>query len=341
MKAVVFQGVGQTLTVEERAEDELATNQIKVQVKACGICGSDLHFSETKSAKPGTVFGHEFAGVVSAVGSEVSRWQVGDRVVPLPHSSCGKCTMCLAGENLRCENLQNMGFSPAYTGAYSQFVVVGENEAIHLPDNVDFNRAAAIEPLAVGYEAIAKARIQMDDAALIIGAGPIGLTLATWLKHFGVTHIAISERNEKRLALASQMGANICINANKTDNPVEEFTRQTGRAPSIIFEAVGIPGIIQSCINMAEVGTRIVAVGACQTADTFYPVSCSVKKIELIFPFSYSLADYETIITLINQGRIDPEPLISHIVSLDEVPDIFEALRNPKDHIKVLIDPWK
>lgn len=341
MKAVVFKGLGQPLRVEEREEDTLAANQIKIQVKACGICGSDLHFSETKNAKPGTVFGHEFAGVVADVGTEVSRWKVGDRVVPLAITSCGKCASCLAGKNMSCKRLGNIGFSPTQAGAYSQYAVVGENDVLALPESVDYYSASAIEPLAVGYDAVSRAQIKMDDSALIIGAGPIGLTIATWLKHFGVTHIAMSERNNKRLALATQMGANICIDANEVENPVAEFKRLTGHAPSIIFEAVGIPGLIQSCIEMAEMNTRIVVVGACQTPDTFKPLLCTIKKLTLIFPFGYSLSDYQTIITLIAQGRIDPTPLISHIVSLDEVPEIFETLRKPKDHIKVLIDPWK
>ena len=341
MKAAVFQGAGKPLTVDERPEDELAPNQIKIQVKACGICGSDIHFSEQKSAPAGIVFGHEFAGVVSEIGTSTSRWKVGDRVVPLALTSCGECAKCLTGHNMFCENVKTMGFSPSYTGAYSQYVVVGENDALHLPTNVDFYTAAAIEPMAVGYDAVARVRLQMNDAVLIIGAGPIGLTIASWLKHFGITHIAISERNEKRLELATRMGANICINANEVDNPAEEFKRQTGRAPSVIVEAVGIPGMIQSCIEMAAPDTRIVVVGVCQKPDTFTPVLCTLKKLELIFPYGYNLADYETIIELISQGRIDPKPLISHIVGLDEVPEIFEALRSATDHIKVLIDPWK
>ena len=264
MKAVVFQGAGRPLRVENRKKDVLASKQIEIEVKACGICGSDLHFSERKDAPVCVVFGHEFSGIVSNVGSNVTKWKVGEKVVPLPLTSCGKCPKCLAGKNMFCDNLRTMGFSPDYTGAYSQFVVVGENDAFRLPDNVDFYTAAAIEPLAVGYDSVSRSRLKMDDAALIIGAGPVGLTLATWLKHFGITHIAVSERNTKRLALAEKMGANICINASEIDNPVEEFVRLTGRAPSLIFEAVGLPGLIQSCIEMAAPDTRIVVVGACQ-----------------------------------------------------------------------------
>lgn len=341
MKAVVFQGSERPLSVEERPADSLAENQIRVQVRACGICGSDIHYAERNDARAGIVFGHEFSGIVSEVGSAVTRWHVGDRVVPMALTSCGKCSMCAAGKNVFCKNVRIMGFSRSYTGAYSEYVVVGENDALHLPDNVDFYSAAAIEPLAVGYDSVARARLRMDDAALIIGAGPIGLVIATWLKHFGITHIGIAERNEARLDLAARMGANVCIDANDVKNPVAEFKHRTGRAPSVIFEAVGVPGMIQSCVEMAEADTRLVVVGVCQENDSFMPALCTHKRLEMIFPFGYSKGDYENILNLIAQGRIDPTPLISHVVGLDGVPEAFEALRNPNDQIKVLIDPTK
>jgi (R,R)-butanediol dehydrogenase/meso-butanediol dehydrogenase/diacetyl reductase len=179
----------------------------------------------------------------------------------------------------------------------------------------------------------------MDDAVLIIGAGPIGLAVATWARHFGLTHVVVSEMNPKRLALAEKMGATATISAAQEPDVIAAYQRHTGRRPSVIFEAVGIPGMIQRCIEMAEPDSRIVVVGVCQETDSFEPMQCIFKTLQLIFVLGYTVADYATILTLLEQGRISVDPLISHRITLEELPEVFEKMRRPTDQMKVIVEP--
>ena len=135
------------------------------------------------------------------------------------------------------------------------------------------------------------------------------------------------------------MGATVIIDGGEIENPVEEFERRTGRSPTVIFEVVGLPGMIQRCIDMAASDTRIIVVGVCIGDDTIRPMDAIFKKLQLIFAFGYSVSDFARIIQLIEQGRIKSMPLISHRISLRELPDMFERMKKPTDQIKVIVQP--
>ncbi len=339
MKAAVFKQANKPLVIEGRPLPELAPNQLLVKVKAVGICGSDLHASETDRIPTDIVMGHEFAGEVVDMGKAVTDWSVGDRAVPMVNVVCGECASCYRQDYSNCENLDEIGYSKTSSGAYAEYIAVSAPTALRLPDNLDYSDAAVVEPLAVGYDAVRRAELRMDDAVLVIGAGPIGLSIVQWCKHFGVTHTAVSELNSNRLKRAKDMGATLLIDGNSVTDPVAEFTRISGRPPSVIVEAVGVPGMIQRCIAMAPKDTRIVVVGVCMHSDRFEPMECIMKRLSLIFTMGYRLEDFATILELMSQGRIIGKPLISHRISLDELPDMFERMRKPTDQIKVIVEP--
>ena len=339
MKAVVFQAADQPLTVADLPQPQPGPHQIQVRVRACGICGSDLHFARSGNAKRNTVFGHELAGEITAVGSDVSNWQVGDRVVPMAFTSCRQCGPCLAGDNMYCEHIESIGFSDQRNGAYAEYVVTGAHDALPLPSDNSFAEGAAVEPMATGYDAVRRSKLDMNDNVLIIGAGPIGLAIAAWARHFGATHVVVSEPNQTRLARAQAMGATATINPHEQEDVMAAYERATGTRPNVIFEAVDIPGMIQRCVDMAEPDSRIVVVGVCQQADSFLPLQCIAKRLQLIFAYGYNLGDFQQILALMGQGRIDVAPLISHRIGLNELPAMFEAMHHPSDQIKVIIEP--
>ncbi|MDE0063284.1 MAG: alcohol dehydrogenase catalytic domain-containing protein [Gammaproteobacteria bacterium] len=339
MKAVVFKRVGQPLVLEERPEPEIKSDQLLVRVKTAGVCGSDLHASEQNWTPANIVMGHEFAGEVVAVGKDVTGWSVGDRAVPLAKLVCGECTNCIRNDYTNCENSEVIGFSPNADGGFAEYARISAATALHLPDGLEYLDAAIVEPLAVGYNAVRIAELKMNDSVLIVGAGPIGLCIAQWCKHFGVTDVAVSELNTARLSLAIETGANILIDGNKVDDPAAEFKRITGRNPSVIVEAVGVPGMIQRCIEIAAMHTRIVVVGVCFGYDQFQPMLCFEKRLKLIFAAGYSVDDFAEILKLMDQGRISGKPLVSHRIRLEELPDMFERMRRPTDQIKVIVEP--
>ena len=339
MKSVMFKGVDSPLAVEYLGVPEPGPKQIQIKVRACGICGSDLHFTQNPNSPKNVVLGHEFSGEVVKAGSDVKRWSVGDRVVPLAMTTCGTCENCVTGRNFYCRNGTALGFNPDYNGAYSEYVVVGEHDAIRLPAGVSYAEGATVEPLAVGYDAVRKARLAPSESVLIIGAGPIGLCIATWARHFGAPHVVVSERVSSRLDVAMQMGATATIDASEEKDVMAAFKRMTGTRPAVIFEAVGVPGMIQQCVDMARPESRIVVVGVCAKPDTFKPSTCIHKRLELIFTLGYSIQDFESIVTFLSQKRINVAPMIRHRISLEEVPDTVTAMYAPTDQVKVIIEP--
>ena len=339
MKSVVFKEISQPLVIEERPQPSPGPHQLLLKVKAVGICGSDLHASEEEWMPKDVVMGHEFAGEVVAVGDAVTDWHVGDRALPMVNVVCGKCENCRRKHWSDFANLQEIGFNAGHDGAYAEYVIVSAPNCLRMPDNLSYDDAAVIEPLAVGYDTVRRCELKMDDAVLVIGAGPVGLAITQWCKHFGVTDVVVSELNTARLALAEKMGATHTIDGNQHADPVEEFERLTGRQPTVIVEAVGIPGMIQRCIAMAPKESRIVVVGLCMKPDQFEPMQCILKSLKLIFAFGYSVEDYAEIVKLLGQGRITAKPLISHRIGLEELPAMFESMRRPTDQIKVIVKP--
>jgi (R,R)-butanediol dehydrogenase/meso-butanediol dehydrogenase/diacetyl reductase len=308
-------------------------------VKACGVCGSDIHASEADWTPTNIVMGHEFAGLVDAVGDGVKHWRPGDRVVPLAQISCGACAACRAGNERPCENPEMIDYNPKHGGAYAEYTIVGAPDALPMPDSLSFEEAAAVEPLAVGLDAARRAALTDEDSVLVIGGGPIGLAITQWARFFGARDVIVSELNPARLKIAKAMNATGTIDASSSPDTINAFIEMTGRKPTVIIEAVGLPGMIQRCIEMAEPETRIVVVGVCQTTDTFEPMQCIIKSLNLIFAYGYSTKDYAYIIELLGAGKLTAKPLISHQISLAELPDVFEALRMPTDQIKVIVQP--
>jgi (R,R)-butanediol dehydrogenase/meso-butanediol dehydrogenase/diacetyl reductase len=250
-----------------------------VEVKACGICGSDIHAVKADWTPENIVMGHEFSGVVAALGKGVERCRQGDRVIPLPQVSCGECHACIAGNTFECEKWEPIDWNPKHSGGYAEYLVVGELDAIPLPTNTGFVEAAALQPMAVGLNAVREADLTIDDQVLIIGGGPIGLGLVQWVRSFGITHVVLSEMLENRRQVALQMGATAVIDPVQEKDVPAAYERMTGKRPTVIFEAVGIPGMIQKCIEMADPGIRIVVVGMCQESDS----QTSEADIHLLF----------------------------------------------------------
>ncbi|MDX1499810.1 MAG: alcohol dehydrogenase catalytic domain-containing protein [Woeseiaceae bacterium] len=339
MKAAVYVEKSSPLVLKDLPKPEPAPGQLRIRVKACGVCGSDIHASEADWTPTGIVMGHEFAGVVDAVGEGVTRWRPGDRVAPLAQISCGGCDACRAGDEQPCENPELIDYNPERGGAYAEYTIVGARDALPLPDALSFEEAAAVEPLAVGLDAVRRARLTEDDSVLIIGGGPIGLSITQWARFFGARDVVVSELNPARLKIAEAMRATGTIDASSAPDTIEAFVELTGRKPTVIIEAVGVPSMIQRCIEMAKPESRIVVVGVCQATDTFEPMQCILKSLTLIFAYGYSTDDYAYIIELLGSGQLTAKPLISHRVSLDELPAAFEALRRPGDQIKVIVEP--
>ncbi len=341
MRAAVFKEVGKPLVIEQVANPECGPSDLILKVKNCGVCGSDLHMTEATSIQPlpaGSVMGHEFAGEIIEVGSAIKgKWKTGQRVAGFPYIYCGECAGCRnAGVGFGvCEKGVGVGLGQSH-GAYAEYVRIGATGAHLLPDVLNFQEGAMIEPLAVGLHAVDKAQMPRGATVLVIGAGPVGLSVMLWAKFLGARHVIVSDKAETRAKMAARFGATDAVDPAKALMPQVEVI--AGKAPDIIFECVGTPGLINEVMMMAPRNCKIVVAGVCQQMDTILPLIGVVKELCLQFVLGYRPADFDFVIDMIAKDRVDVEHMITDVVNLDQLPAAFDALRKPVHQCKVMLE---
>ncbi len=333
MRAVVSRTPGE-LVVEDVPEPKPGPGQAVLRVLACGICGSDLHLHQHKLLPPGSIMGHEFCGeVVEAAGA----LRAGDRVCAIPNLSCGACDRCRSGLGAYCTTQTPIGLGLP-NGAFAEYVAIAAHEAVRVPESVSTDLAALVEPLAVGVHAVNASRMRRGDRCLVVGAGPIGLAIALWARHFGAREVIVSERAAGRRALAEQLGATRVV------DPVNEdlsavLERSAPGGPDLVFEAVGAPGLIADCVARVRFRGRVIVAGVCLDADAITPLAGIVKEAQLQFVLAYEKDDFQYTLDMLAQERIDPSALITERVGLAGVPAAFAALATPQGQGKVLACP--
>jgi (R,R)-butanediol dehydrogenase/meso-butanediol dehydrogenase/diacetyl reductase len=339
MKVLQFVEVGKPLQVADVPRPSAFPGELVFKVKACGICGSDLHAVEVSGLlQSGNVLGHEYAGEVVEVGPGSNGWKIGDRLVALPAKPCGTCPQCQSGLHAECSQIIMQGFDTRMPGAYAEYSTCMAGLAIKISDVLGDNDAALIEPLAVGLNAWRTASVEAGASILIVGAGVIGLAIAKWASFFGAGDIGISEVVQARLARARSIGIDLVIDAAQHVNPVAEYERQTGRKPSVIFECVGRP-MIAKLIEMAPTNTHLVLVGTGMQPENFTVVSAALKRLRMSFPVAYVRSDFHFVQRMLTAHRVTVDGLVTATVNLDGVPEMFEKLGKPNDQCKVLILP--
>ena len=340
MRAAVFHAVGKPLVVENVPDPIPASDQVILQVANAGICGSDLHMVENPNMTPGIILGHEFAGTIAAIGSAVTgQWKVGDRVTALPLNACHDCAACDANLLALCPDNLFTGTTPLVQGAYAQFVGARANMLQRLPDGVTFEEGAMIEPLAVGHHTVSRADMPKDAAVLVLGAGPIGIAVSIFARHAGARHVVVSERSPDRRGLALAIGATAVIDP-QAEDVATAFARETGgQRPHVVFECVGLPGILNEAIQLVAIRGQIVVAGVILEQDKILPIVALGKEVTIRYSQAYTERDFAAVINAVATGAVKPGPIHTSTVSLDELPTAFEALRAQSRECKVLIRP--
>ncbi|MEI8239173.1 MAG: zinc-binding dehydrogenase [Actinomycetota bacterium] len=338
-----------TLRVDELPDPVPGSGQALTKVLACGICGSDLHMLQhgeemrRVSAELGlgssddpmspkmfepdhdTVMGHEFCCEVVELGPDCGNLKVGDIVVSMPVA-------------FDATGVHALGYSNTYNGGYAELMVVNEMLSMKVPSGLTAQLAALTEPLAVGIHAVNKSRIAVGDAAVVIGAGPVGLACIADLRMKGIGPIVVADYSAKRRELATLLGADVVVDPRETP-VIEAWKRIDGHKPLVIFEAVGVPGMIQQAMAMAPKNARILVVGACMQQDAIHPMLGIGRELNIQFVLGYEPLEFMGALEAIADGKVDLSPWHTGTVGVDGVPQAFKDLGNPDHHAKILVVP--
>ena len=343
MRAAIFKGIGKPLDIGSVDDPKCEPGGIVLKVHYCGICGSDLHATQegTFVAPPGTILGHEFCGEI--VESRAPGWKVGELVTALPNSACVDCRCaglgaCKDDLGILCPNNRITGYAPETPGALAEYIQVQSAQALKLPSAVSSRHGATVEPLAVGVHAVDKGKVKLGDRVLVIGGGPIGLAVVASAKLAGAVEVVVSEFADMRRNTSLAFGATGTIDPAKEEvGPA--FAKIAGGPPDVIFECVGVKGMLQQCVDLSAPRGRIVVVGVCMQPDTVVPQAAIFKEVNVQFILGYQKPDWRMVLELLDRKSIDPEPMITDVIPLDRLPAEFEALRKPSKQIKLLVNP--
>jgi threonine dehydrogenase-like Zn-dependent dehydrogenase len=320
--------------------------EVLIEVAACGICGSDLHFAkfapqmmEVGARMEGTpdlgnvppdlsrdVFmGHEFCGTVLEAGPRTEAPAAGTLVTSVPIMVTATGIQDLAYTNLR----------PC---GYSQRMLLSAFTTLAVPNGLAPTHAALTEPMAVGLHAVNRSGLAAGDGAVVVGCGPVGLAVIAALKLLGAAPIVAADFSPARRALAATMGAHEVVDP-AVETPFGAWSRVGGDRTMAAFEAVGVPGVIDELLRVAPAQSRIVVVGVCMQPDSITPMFGIGKELNLQFVLGYTPEEFAASLHSIAEGEIDVGPMITGEVGIGGVPAAFEALANPEQHCKILVVP--
>jgi threonine dehydrogenase-like Zn-dependent dehydrogenase len=313
---------------------------VLVAVRACGICGSDLHFAahgkdalaltEQMSGMPmagaptvdlsrDVFMGHEFCAEVLETGADADAPPAGTLVTSFP---------VLLSQG----GVEPIIYSNTTLGGYAERMLLSAPLLLRVPNGLDPRHAALVEPMAVGLHAVNKSNIERGETALVLGCGPIGIAIVAALHNRGVETIVAADYSHKRRELAETMGAH------RTVDPAEGSPFDSAR-PAVIFEAVGVPGVLDDVLRRAPMGSRVTVAGVCMQPDTVHPFFGIAKEISVQFVLAYDPTEFADSLRAIAEGDIDVTPLITGEVGLDGVGAAFDDLADPDQHCKIVVTP--
>jgi threonine dehydrogenase-like Zn-dependent dehydrogenase len=360
MRAAVMRS--QKLVVADVPIPEPGSGEVLVKTLACGICGSDLHALRhaeklveasrlagsafTMDLSRDVVMGHEFCAEIVEHGPGTTR------ALPAGTRVCSRPTL------VRPDGIRTVGYSNDAPGGYGEYMRLTEALLLEVPAGLATEQAALTEPMAVGLHAVNKARLEPDDAPLVIGCGPVGLAVIAALRLKNVRPIVAADFSPRRRALAAAVGADVIVDpAERT--PWQSWRevaawRDASRAPrlppwvpgpplrpAVVFECVGVPGVLDQIMAASPRGARIVVVGVCMEQDAIHPMFGITKELAVQFVLGYTPEEFAATLRHIAEGAIGTAPLVTGKVGVDGVAPAFEELSSPERHVKILVEPWR
>jgi (R,R)-butanediol dehydrogenase/meso-butanediol dehydrogenase/diacetyl reductase len=340
MSAVVYQRKGE-LTVEDIPVPTVGPGDVLIEVSHCGVCGSDLHMVLDGWGRRGSIEGHEWSGVVVAVGDGVTSWAVGDHIVGGPSPRCGECELCRTGHPSLCMKRGTPGMGEPGQGAYAHYIRQRENEILRVPEGLSLRGAALAEPLAVALHGITNSGIQPGERALVLGAGPIGALTIAALRALGIDDIKVSEPAPVRQELARRLGASVVIGPDELEVPGPfDPGAVVSDAVDVVLECSGHGDAMEAGLAQLKRRGRLVLVGAGMAAPRFDPNRILLNELTITGAFCYDADGFDRSLALLASGKLPLDELIDPVdVPLHGALDAMNALASGKIAAKVLIAP--
>ncbi len=343
MKALVLKEYNH-FVYEDVPEPCTGSEDVLIRVKACGICGSDVHGMDgsTGRRQPPIIMGHEAAGIIVKCGSDVTGWAEGDRVTFDSTIYCGTCFFCRRGQINLCDNRRVLGVSCGdyrQDGAFAEYVAVPQHILYRLPEGLSFERAAMVEALSIAFHAVNRTPRSLNDTAVVVGTGMIGLLVVQSLRQAGCGTILAVDIEQDKLDLACTLGADEGLRSD-APNVLDEIARRTdGRGADIAFEVVGIAPTIDLAARCLRKGGSLTMVGnASPKVDL--PLQMAVTRELTLCGSCASRGEYPACLDMISRGSIRLDRLISAVAPLSEGAAWFERLyKKEKGLMKVILKP--
>ena len=343
MKALVLREYGK-FSFEDAPDPKPGAGEVLVAVKACGICGSDVHGMDgsTGRRRPPIIMGHEAAGVIADAGSGTNGWKRGDRVTFDSTVFCGSCVFCRRGQVNLCENRRVLGVScEEYRrqGAFAEYVAVPERVLYKLPDGVSFEHAAMVEPVSIAFHAVRRSPPVLNDTAVVVGAGMIGLFVVQSLRLAGCGKIIAVDVVPEKLKLARELGASHTLNSATEDVLAKVRALTGGLGADLAVEAVGMPETVELAVGCVRKGGAVTLVGNV-TPRVELPLQAVVTRELTLHGSCASAGEYPACLDMLASGSVKTGPILSAVAPLAEGASWFDRLyRKEPGLLKVVLAP--